>query len=95
MDKRTATAIRYDPSLPAPFVVATGRGDLAVKLVDLARKAGVPIRNDRDLAERLLWLAPGDVIPEELYRPVAEVLLFLLDLKKNELNNGNDEKNFG
>jgi flagellar biosynthesis protein len=80
MDKRSATAIRYDPSLPAPFVVANGRGMLAAKLIDLAREAGIPVRNDRELAERLIWLNPGDLVPEELYQPVAEILLFLLEL---------------
>lgn len=78
-------AVRYDPSLPAPFVVASGRGSLAEKLIGLAREAGVPVRNDQDLAERLIWLKPGEVIPEELYGPVAEVLLFLVDLDKKRI----------
>ncbi len=95
MGKDIAAALRYDPSLPAPFVVARGRGDLASKLVDLAHRAGVPVRTEAELAERLLWLNPGEVIPEELYRPVAELLLFLLEIETSDYKKENDEKNSG
>lgn len=91
----SSTALRYDTSLPAPFVVASGRGDLARKLVEMAREAGVPVRSDRDLAERLVWLPVGKAIPEELYQPVAEILLFLLDLENGIVTADSDEKNFG
>jgi flagellar biosynthesis protein len=82
MGERYSVAIRYDTSMPAPFVVAAGRDHLAQRLLDIARKAGVPVHRDAELAERLLWLQPGEVIPEELYRPVAEVLTFVLDVDR-------------
>ncbi|WP_103679948.1 EscU/YscU/HrcU family type III secretion system export apparatus switch protein [Alkalispirochaeta sphaeroplastigenens] len=80
MDEHISAAIRYDPDLPAPFVVARGKGHLARKLLSLARAAGVPVRSDADLAERLLWIEPGQAIPPELFAPVAEVLSFVLRL---------------
>ena len=82
MGKRYAAAIRYDTRMPAPFVVASGKDHLARRLLDLAREAGVPVHRDEELSERLLWLQPGEVIPEELYRPVAEVLSFVLDVDR-------------
>ena len=82
MAERYSAAIRYDTRMPAPFVVATGRDHLARRLLRIAREAGVPIHRDAELAQRLLWLQPGEVIPEELYRPVAEVLSFVLDVDR-------------
>lgn len=83
-----AAAIRYDEGLPAPFVTAMGRGDLAERLLGLALSSGVPIRSAPELAERLLYLEPGDVIPEELYVPVARILAFVLDLENGRRSNG-------
>ncbi|SIQ97040.1 flagellar biosynthesis protein [Alkalispirochaeta americana] len=80
MDEQVAAAIRYDSSLPAPFVVARGKGELARKMLSMARAAGVPVRSDADLAERLVWLTPGEAIPQELFFPVAEILSFVLRL---------------
>ncbi len=83
MDKtqRFAAALRYDTRLPAPFVTASGRGDLARRLLGLAQKFGVPVTNAPELAERLVYLDPGDVIPEELFVPVAKILTFVLDIE--------------
>lgn len=92
-EQLTATALRYDERLPAPFVVAQGREHLARRMMDLARRAGVPVASDAELAERLLLLKPGDVIPDELYRPVAEIFLFLLELSKTESKKKSNEEN--
>lgn len=92
-EQLTATALRYEERLPAPFVVAQGRQHLARRMMDLAGQAGVPVTSDAELAERLLLLEPGDVIPDELYRPVAEIFLFLLEFSKTDLKNKSDEEN--
>ncbi len=75
--KKKAAAVKYDPSLPAPFVLATGRGELADKLVALAQDAGIPAVEHAELAEMLVTLDPGTFIPEELYQLVAELLVFI------------------
>ncbi len=80
MAETASVALRYDRSLPAPFVVASGRGDLAARIAGIAAEAGVPVRDDPDLAQRLVCLDPGAVIPEELFAPVAEILAFVLAL---------------
>ena len=74
---KKAAAVKYDPTLPAPFVLAAGRGDLATKLLDVAKDAGVPVVDDAGLAEMLVTLDPGTFIPEELYQIVAELLVFI------------------
>jgi flagellar biosynthesis protein len=63
--------------MPAPLVVAKGRGVIAEKLIDLARKNGVPILEDRLLVETLDQLNVNQEIPPELYQVVAEILVTL------------------
>jgi flagellar biosynthesis protein FlhB len=71
-----ACALRYDEKEgdSAPVVVASGRGDLAAKIVEAAQAYGIPVLRDVPLARALLELEVGDEIPEALYDAVAEIL---------------------
>ena len=74
-----AVALRYDKSKDsAPRVVATGRGWLGQKIIDVAREHGVPLEQNPDLAEALSTLELDEEIPEQLYRVVAQILGFIL-----------------
>jgi flagellar biosynthesis protein len=70
---RRAAALRYEGE-GAPRVVASGRGLIAAKILEAAREAGVPVREDAALAEALSRLELGREIPEVLYQAVAETL---------------------
>ena len=73
-----AVALRHAPdSGRAPFVVASGRGAIARRLVEIAAEHGVPVREDPDLAALLALVDLGDEIPAELYQAVAEVISFV------------------
>jgi flagellar biosynthesis protein len=77
--RRRAAAIRYAPGqMPAPEVVATGEGDLAERIIALARAHGIPLHQSPDLVRLLTQVPPDTAIPVELYVAVAEVLAFLL-----------------
>jgi flagellar biosynthesis protein len=77
-ERQTAVALSYlEGRDPAPRVVARGRGELAQRILELARRHGVVVRRDGDLAEALARVEPGRTIPPELYRAVAEVLAYL------------------
>jgi flagellar biosynthesis protein len=73
---RRAAALRYERGDQAPQVVAAGRGETAARIVEAAKAAGVPVREDAALAEALAQLDVGRVIPEELYVAVAEALVW-------------------
>lgn len=74
---RSAAALRYDAGKEgAPTVVAAGRGEIAAKICEAARGAGIPVREDKLLAEALAVLEVGTAIPPELYRAVAETLVW-------------------
>ena len=75
---RKATALAYEPGADkAPKIIATGRGDIAEKIIETAREADVPVYEDAHLADVLGTLKLGTEIPQELYEVVAEVLAFV------------------
>lgn len=79
-----AVAIKYDRDgkLPAPVVIAKGADYLAQKIKDVARDNDIYITEDKPLA-RMLYatVEVGQMIPPELYEPVANVLAFVYKLK--------------
>jgi type III secretion system FlhB-like substrate exporter len=95
MANPAAAAIRYDESLPAPFVLASGKGEAAQRLLAVAHRHGVPVTEAPELAERLILLDPGTMIPESLFVPVAEVLSFVLAMDENVRQKSSDEKTIG
>jgi flagellar biosynthesis protein len=72
---RRAAALRYE-GVGAPRVVAAGAGEVAQRILDAARGAGVPVREDAGLADALSRLALETEIPPELYAAVAEALVW-------------------
>jgi flagellar biosynthetic protein FlhB len=78
-----AVALRYEPSRGAPRVVAKGAGHLAARIRARAAEHGVPLVRDVDLARALYrGCRVGEEIPAELYGAVAQVLAFLLSLRR-------------
>ena len=73
-----AVAILYDSqTTSSPKVVAKGQGEVARKIIETAKEAGVHIQEDANLVELLSKIDLGDEIPTELYQTVAEVLSFV------------------
>ena len=77
--RRIAAALGYDADNPeaAPKLVAKGKGELADRIIELAKQHNIPIREDRDLVEVLAKLDLEQEIPPELYRTIAELLAFI------------------
>ena len=69
----TAGALRYDGT-GAPRVTARGRGEVADRILAIAREHQIPVREDRNLVQLLALVELGDEVPAELYRAVAEVI---------------------
>jgi flagellar biosynthesis protein len=74
-----AVALHYDNS-GAPRVVAKGRGSVGEKIIEVAKAHDIPIEENEVLAGALANVELGDEIPAELYKAVAEVLIFVLRL---------------
>lgn len=78
-DKQLAVALHYDKT-GAPRVVAKGRGTIGEKIIEVAKAHNIPIEENEVLAGALSNVEIGDEIPQELYKAVAEVLIFVLRL---------------
>lgn len=74
---KTAVALAYDPGEDAPKVIASGKGALAEKIIEKAKESNVAVHKDDKLADTLSKLEIGDMIPQELYEVVAEILIFV------------------
>ncbi len=86
--KKTAVALSYEPDETAPKIIATGKGQVAERIIDKAKEAEIPIHKDDKLADTLSRLELGSYIPPELYEVVAEILVFVdkMDRIKGKLN---------
>ena len=74
-----AIAIRYDQNqFAAPIVVAKGVDFVAMRIRELALESKIEIVENPPLA-RALYVAvePGQMIPPEFFRAVAEVLAYI------------------
>jgi flagellar biosynthetic protein FlhB len=79
-----AVAIRYDPeNMYAPTVVAKGAGFVAERIREIAAAHGVPVIENKPVAQLLYRTIDVDqAIPEDLYRAVAEILAYVYGLKE-------------
>ena len=76
--KKKAVALRYDTTQDvAPKVIAKGAGEIAAKIIALAKEYGIPIQEDADLVEILAKLDLNADIPPDTYLVVAEILAFI------------------
>ncbi|ADL07877.1 flagellar biosynthesis protein FlhB [Thermosediminibacter oceani] len=78
-----AIALGYDASVhAAPVVLAKGTGAIAEKIKEIAEREDIPIVENKPLAQTLFKsVEVGDIIPEEFYNAVAEILAFVYSLK--------------
>ncbi len=73
-----AVALKYDRARDsAPRVVASGRGALAERILELALVHGIKVREDADLAEILAAVEVGEQIPVAAFAAVAEILFYI------------------
>jgi flagellar biosynthesis protein len=71
-----AVALKHDPG-DLPTVIASGRGALAEKILEIAFQAGIKVREDADLAQLLVAVESNCPIPLACFEAVAEILNYL------------------
>jgi flagellar biosynthesis protein len=76
-----AVALHYDRK-GAPRVIAKGKGTIGAKIIEVAKANDISIEENEVLAGALSNVEIGDEIPTELYKAVAEVLVFVLRLSR-------------
>jgi flagellar biosynthetic protein FlhB len=90
-----AIAIRYDSDkMAAPVVLAKGTGFIAERIKEVAKASGVPVVENKLVAQLLYKLVDIDeAIPENLYRAVAEILAYVYGMKKKQVWEGTEWPN--
>jgi len=77
-DQDAAVALGYDPAKgQAPTILAAGYGEVAKKILELAREHNLHIHEDQNLVQLLARVPVGQEIPEDAFQLVAELLAFL------------------
>ncbi len=76
-----AIALQYKREFSAPKVVAKGKGEVAEKIIHIAKKNNIDIRRDPQLIAILSALEVDDYIPFEAYAAVSGILAYIY--KKN------------
>ncbi|MBP3039479.1 flagellar biosynthesis protein FlhB [Bacillaceae bacterium Marseille-Q3522] len=79
-----AIALKYDEKkYDAPYVIAKGIDHVAQKIKFIAKENNVVTVENRPLARALYAQADiGDVIPDEFFKAVAEILAYVYRIKK-------------
>lgn len=79
-----AVALQYQAdSMEAPQVIAKGQDYIAFKIREIALAHDITIVENPPLARTLFYTTDiGDLVPEDLYQAVAEVLAFVYKQKK-------------
>ncbi len=76
--KLMAAALRYEQGKQkAPAVVAKGSGVVAEKILEMAKKHGIPLQENPELIQVLMKLDINQEIPAELYQVVADILAMI------------------
>jgi type III secretion protein U len=80
-----AVALDYEEGrTPLPLILAKGEGELARRMIEVARREGVPILREAALARSLFEEGLENAyIPKSLIGPVAEVLRWVRELNGN------------
>ncbi len=79
-----SVALQYERGMPAPICVAKGQDNIALKIREIARAHDVPIVENVPLARALYATVELDQeIPVEHYHAVAEIIGYVMGLKRN------------
>ena len=66
----------------APKVIAKGKGEIARKIIEKAKKFDIPTFQNEEIANILLNVETGEEIPAKMYESVVEVFIWLYKLEE-------------
>ncbi|MFC7050513.1 EscU/YscU/HrcU family type III secretion system export apparatus switch protein [Emcibacter nanhaiensis] len=82
--RQTAVALSQEGERGnVPRITATGKGENAEKILQIAFASGVKVRQDEDLVTLLDLFDEGDLIPVEALQTVTEILSYLYQEQVN------------
>ncbi len=82
-----AAALKYDSDQNAsPELLAKGRGEVAQKILKLAKEHDISVFQNKALVDSLLELDVHEEIPPRLYQAVAELFSWLIRTENRNLD---------
>ena len=80
-----ACALKYKAEeMESPMLIAKGTELIAKKIIDIAKEHGVPVLENAPVARALFKMVElNHTIPPEMYKAIAEILLFVYNMKKS------------
>lgn len=81
-DRQRAVALAYQEGSGSPRVVAKGQGQIAQRIIEKAKEAGVFVHESPELVSLLMQVDLDQHIPPQLYRAIAELLAFIYLLEQ-------------
>ena len=81
-----ACALKYDQeTMDSPMLTAKGTELIARQIIEIAQEHQVPVIDNAPVARALYRMVEvNQLIPPELYKAVAEILLFVYNLRKTK-----------
>ncbi|MCE3046713.1 EscU/YscU/HrcU family type III secretion system export apparatus switch protein [Helicobacter kayseriensis] len=67
----------------APKVIASGKGEIAQKIIAKAKEWNVPLFQNKELVDSIIHLQANEEIPQELYMALVEVFIWLKRCEEN------------
>ena len=90
--KNKAVALRYNNEEDmAPIVIASGYGNVAEQIINVAEQEGIPVFRDDSTASLLCMLEVGENIPTELYEVVSVIYKNLIMMSHDIKSNGSSK----
>ena len=79
---KKAAALKYDQGKTiAPELIAKGKGEVAQKILAIAKEHDISIFKNKALVDSLLNLEVHEEIPPRLYQAVAELFSWLMKVE--------------
>lgn len=81
-----ACALKYvADEMESPMLIAKGTELIAKKIIDIAKEHDIPIIDNPPVARAIFRMMDiNQLVPPDLYKAVAEILLFVYNLKNNQ-----------
>ena len=86
---KQAAALSYEQGQQGtPKVIANGRGQIAEKIIAIAKENHIPVVKNDWASEVLCNLPVNSEIPEVLYQVIAEIYAYILSIENKSMEKG-------
>ena len=82
-----AVALKYSEEYGAPFIAVKQKGEMAKRMVEIARENDVPLVEDKILSNLLFLPDTGEIVPENTWLALAKIFAAIMETEKKIAGN--------